>query len=161
MEQSFKVSGFKVSRSQRCIVGLEAEGIRARDCCFAAFLNKGWATLRADRSRSLRRLAQGRLFAAQRRLAQDDSQLGYPPPPSMYWNVGVRSFFRFDLWATTTYGENLEPVRVSGWIQIAHSGPSVRLLDFSVKVAVNIGGCGKVAQVPHPSPFFRRDRWGI
>jgi hypothetical protein len=35
------------------------------------------------------------------------------PPPSIYWNLGVREKTRFDLWAAVSYGQNLEPEGLS------------------------------------------------
>jgi hypothetical protein len=36
-----------------------------------------------------------------------------PPPPPIYWNHEVGGKILFDLWAATSYGQNLEPEGLS------------------------------------------------
>ena len=76
-----------------------------------------------------------------------------PLPPWVYWNVGVSAILRFDLWAATSYGQNLEPEGLScglGDLDFLDHGHSMEKMKPSSHGHVNIGRqkvCGKVEKV--------------
>ena len=78
---------------------------------------------------------------------------GVSPSPSIYWNVGVSGILRFDLWATTSYGQNLEPEGLSLALRDLVGLDHAHSMEENEKYChghVNIGEqkvCGKVEKV--------------